>query len=283
MAEKNIIVVALDGSKNAEAALPVGIQLARLYHAPIRLVHVLDPGDYEGPLDVERGKELFSTYARTLLENLEDLPEISTEVRVGSPAEQLLDYASDALFLVMATHGKGGIRASFIGSVTDKVIRACRVPVLALPAGANTSLRSGPVLVGLDGSEVAERALPIARDLAKRLGVSVALLRSYQLPPATGSEFVVYQGDVLTQIREAAEQYIAEQARPDERALTIMRSPAAAIIDTSDEITAGLVVLTSHGKGFARRITLGSTTDRVLHSVKRPLLVLPARHEGEDG
>jgi len=281
--ETNVIVVALDGSKTAETAIPAGVELARLYEAPLRLVHVLDPGDYEGALDVERGRTMFKDYASGFLAEIKDVPEVATDVLVGSPPEQLLEYAAEALFLVMATHGKGGFKASFIGSVTDRVVRAAKVPVLALPVGGDSDLRSGPVLVGLDGSPVGEQALPVARDLAKRLGVSVALVRAYEIPPSTGSEFVVYQGDVLTEIREAAEEYIAGAAQPGERALTIMRSAAPAVVDTSDEIRAGLVVLTSHGKGFMRRITLGSTTDRVLHSIKRPLLVLPAKAEGEQG
>lgn len=283
MGETNVIVVALDGSKTAEAAIPAGVELARLYEAPLRLVHVLDPGDYEGALDVERGRVMFKEYASGPIAELKDLPDVATDVLVGSPAEQLLEYAADAQFIVMATHGKGGLKASFVGSVTDKVVRGSKVPVLALPIGADPDLRSGPVLVGLDGSPVGEQALPVARDLAKRLGVSVALLRAYEIPPSTGSEFVVYQGDVLTEIREAAEEYIGGAAQPGERALTIMRSAAPAMVDTADEIKAGLVVLTSHGKGFMRRITLGSTTDRVLHSIKRPLLVLPAATEEDQG
>jgi nucleotide-binding universal stress UspA family protein len=279
--ERDVIVVALDGSKTAEAAVPPAMELARLYQAPLRLVHVLDPGDYEGALDVERGRALFKEYTSGVLAEMEDLPEVTTDVLTGSPPEQLLEYASEALFLVMATHGKGGFKASFIGSVTDRVVRAAKVPVLALPVGGDSDLRSGPVLVGLDGSPVGEQALPVARDLAKRLGVPVALLRAYEIPPATGSEFVVSQGDVLTEIREAAEEYIAGAAQSGERALVIMRSAAPALVETSDEIGAGLVVLTSHGKGFMRRIALGSTTDRVLHSIKRPLLVLPAKAEGE--
>ena len=56
-------------------------------------------------------------------------------------------------------------------------------------------------------------------------------------------------------------------------------APAAAIEEAANKYDAGLIVLSSSGKGLARRIALGSTTDRVMHSVQRPLLIVPIRDE----
>ena len=45
--------------------------------------------------------------------------------------------------------------------------------------------------------------------------------------------------------------------------------------DAAEQHNAGLIVLTSTGKGLAKRVALGSTTDRVVHSTKRSVLVVP--------
>jgi len=47
------------------------------------------------------------------------------------------------------------------------------------------------------------------------------------------------------------------------------------LLEASEEIDAALIVLTSSGKGLGKRLALGSTTDRVVHGAKRPVLVVP--------
>ncbi|MCA9854405.1 MAG: universal stress protein, partial [Dehalococcoidia bacterium] len=44
---------------------------------------------------------------------------------------------------------------------------------------------------------------------------------------------------------------------------------------TAAQVDSGLVVMASSGKGLAERIALGSTTGRVMHSLHRPLLIIP--------
>ena len=57
-------------------------------------------------------------------------------VKAGEPAQNIIDYVMEhsISLVVMTTHGHGGIRRMFLGSVTDRVIRSCQVPVLVVPS-----------------------------------------------------------------------------------------------------------------------------------------------------
>lgn len=269
------IVVPLDGSKNAEVAIPAAATLARLYGAPIQFVHALDE-EVEREPDVDRAREVFAAYMDGLvkLSGLADHPHTVDVVR-GAAARAVLDYAAQARMIVLATHGRGGLKASFVGSVADKIVRGATVPVLVVPLGSKARIEADPIVVALDGSEVAEGGLAVARELAGHLGAKVVLVRAYSIPPPAGIEFVAYPVDLTTSLQEAAEAYLAATAKPGEQTLCQLASPVDAIIEAADHVNAGLVVMTSHGKGAAHRIALGSTTDRAMHSIRRPLLVVP--------
>ncbi len=274
--EEGEILLTLDGSTSSEAAVLPALQLTRVYGAPLRVLTVvdLDPAAH-APSSGTPG-DRFERYARDLLVRAGGIDVVfEAELAFGPAAPTILEQAAGVRVVVMATHGRGGFHASFIGSVTDKVVRSARLPVLTVPVQGQTNLMAGPVVVGLDGSEEAEAGLPVARDLAGRLGVGVALVRAYAPMLATGSEFVAYEYDAVGILKEAAEEYLKSTVRPSEQAVAVLASPAAAIEDTAQKLGAGLVVLTTHGRGLAHRLALGSTTDRVLHSVRHPLLVIP--------
>jgi len=115
--------------------------------------------------------------------------------------------------------------------------------------------------------------------VAAKLGRDVVLVRAYSVPPPAGAEFAYYPADWATQLEEAAATYLAEVALPGEKPFVVHGPAAQAVVDVSENVDASLVVMASGGKGLAKRIALGSTTDRVLHSLHRPLLILPPAHD----
>jgi len=270
------VVVALDGSEASEAAIPVALQLAQALEAPLRFVHILDAEATESGVVSPDDRQRFRDYVRTTLARSNSETPFDVDLRVGQPAAELLDLARTARVFVMATHGRGGLRAAVIGSVTDKVVRACPVPVLAVPVETKSSVAFGPILVALDGSDRAERGLELARALAGRLKTTVALIQSYSLPPAASVEFAAFDYRTIDMLEQAAQEYLGSVALPGEQKIAPMMTPTAAVTQAAEDIDAGLVVMTSHGKGFFKRVTLGSTTNGVLHSLKRPLLIVPA-------
>lgn len=133
------IMVALDGSPGAEAALPLAVSLARTAGADLLLTQVIEPGTgYWGPLSADeaigRLRELAFSYLERIAENLrrEAKLNVTTTVPVGHIAEELVqDIERKQIDLVaMGRRGFGGARTMFLGGITEKVSQASPVPLL---------------------------------------------------------------------------------------------------------------------------------------------------------
>lgn len=138
------ILIPLDGSQLAEAALDAAVPLARAFGAPLVLVGVLDltAGMYDvyseafSPLDL---KAQLQAFLETALDRAkarmdkEGLP-VSRTVRSGIPHDEIVAFAREeqADLIVMTTHGRKGISHLLLGSVTERVIRTAPCPVLVV-------------------------------------------------------------------------------------------------------------------------------------------------------
>jgi nucleotide-binding universal stress UspA family protein len=195
----------------------------------------------------------------------------------GKPAATVLRYAREhqASAIVLASHGRGGFQATFVGSVADRIVRGAECPVLMVPATRESTLR-GPVLISVDGSENAEVALSAGRSLGEHLKAEVALVSAYRMPPPVGVEFSYYSPTMVDSFREATETYLQNTCQGNEKGYAAQGPAAMVIVETANSLDAGVVVMSSSGKGLAERITLGSTTGRVMHSIHKPLLIVPA-------
>lgn len=267
------LVVPLDGSAAAEYALPLAARISGAFDLPVAFVHVLERDEDAGN---DEAGEKFRAYCATLAQRHSLRSWTATTVS-GRPAEAVLDFAEGARYICLASHGRGGFQAMLVGSVADKVVRGADIPVFFVPATGEEVVPDGahPVLAAVDGSEEAERGLGMARELAERLGASVALVRAYSVPPPVGVEFVYYSPDVYQELEQAAAAYLDRVARPGETKYVVQGAPAAAVVEAATQCDAGLVVVATRGLGLARRLILGSTTDRLMRTVRRPLLVVP--------
>ncbi len=278
MAENGPILIPLDGSSLAEHALVDAAWLQRVTGLPVRLIHVVD---HDGtPEQRQETAERFRAYATAQAEKY-GLTDPVCDVVWGSPAKEILQAAETASYVVVATHGRGGFRAMILGSVADKVIRGSKVPVLVEP-GTEAPEPPGngrPILVALDGSEEAERGLALARELARKSGLPLVLLRAYSVPPPAGIEFSYYPADLSATLEAAAKEYLQATAKPGERTVLVQGDAATAILEIGEQENVSLIVVTSTGKGLAKRLALGSTTDRVVHGTHRAVLVVPTHHD----
>ena len=276
MADPKSILVPLDGSKLAENALPAAAWLSKATGAPIRFIHVVELNVDES--QVAAAAETFRAYTKEVAAE-HGLANTSCDVVAGSPADEILNAAADASAIAIATHGRGGFKAMVVGSVADKVIRGAEVPVLAEPGVEKPDAPGGgrPILVGLDGSEEAERGLAMARELGAKTNLPIVIVRAFSIPPPAGIEFSYYPADLASTLEDAAKEYLQATAKPGEKALIMQGDAAGAVLDVAEQEKASLIVLTSTGKGLAKRIALGSTTDRVVHGTSRPVLVVPRK------
>jgi nucleotide-binding universal stress UspA family protein len=138
------ILVAVDGSPDAAAALAHAASLARDQHARLIVLTVVPPappqsvspaGALPPPVDSER------TFARILREAVDTLPaDIGVQTRLcrGKPARRILEVAQESGcdLIVMGFHGHGRLHHALMGSVSDSVLRHSGLPVLLMRAGA---------------------------------------------------------------------------------------------------------------------------------------------------
>jgi len=124
------LIVPLDGSDLAAAALPVGIDLARVLHGRLVLMMAVsniptDEPDRRKRLDAHEYLEALAERARRA-----GLP-VRTIVRWGDAAHQIALTAREqnAAMVVMATHGRTGLARAVLGSVAGQVVRSGPSPV----------------------------------------------------------------------------------------------------------------------------------------------------------
>ncbi len=141
------------------------------------------------------------------------------------------------------------------------------------------------ILVPLDGSELAELALNPALRLAKSSEGRLILMRS-MIPVYMAMPVVAYEYEwawpeyAREQIRQETRDYLqgAQQkvADPDVDVETLLVEGDAAsmIVDSARDVHADLIVMSTHGRSGVQRWMLGSVTERVLHSVACPVLIV---------
>jgi nucleotide-binding universal stress UspA family protein len=269
------VVVPLDGSAVAERAVPAASQLAGAYDAPLEFVHVLETGGREHA-GTAGASQRFRDYVSDLLARYGVTRDGAAEVVEGSPAPAIVDRSSGALAVALATGGRGGAGGQVIGGVADKVIRGASAPVLAVPPAARQQMAHDAVVVGLDGSRIAEAGLHLARDLGQRLRAKVILVRAWELQGPGGMRFTpVAPAESSSAARMEAEQYIADVQLPGEEGVCIGGRPAEVLAMVAERVAAAMVVLTTQGRGSAGQRAFGSTTDRALHLLSVPLFVVP--------
>jgi nucleotide-binding universal stress UspA family protein len=126
------------------------------------------------------------------------------------------------------------------------------------------------IVVATDASEPADRALDLAAELARTGGATLTLVTA-----VSGLEMV------LDAEQQGAARSLAERATrlrgQDLLVETVVQVGSASdiVTEVAEATGADLVVAGSTGKGALQRVVLGSVTTRLLHVLRRPLLVVP--------
>lgn len=301
----NSLLVPLDGSQFAEAALPLVVRLARsagarldlvLIHEPrLALVGmgdgVLPPPDLEGELQAtersylaEKAAELHEATGRAVGYHEVDGvagPEICAQAsRLGTD------------LIVMATHSRGALGRFWLGGVADYVLRHAAVPVLLLPPvgpGAperTTRLRN--ILVALDLSRDAEAILGPVTRLAQLIQAHVTLIHVVQAVFEFGRVAAPHSVALDPAIVEAARteaqrklDRIADRLRSHglsvSARVTVGLSAPGSLLEALEEERFDLIALSTYGSGGMRRLLVGSTTAKVIRRAGKPVLAFRPR------
>jgi nucleotide-binding universal stress UspA family protein len=297
------ILVPLDGSALAESVLPHAVAFARLAGAGLTLAQVVEPfeglvelagvwefgdGSAERRAAAERAAADYLTgVARRL--DADGVP-AQLRVLVGPPAETIIRTAGEFDLITLATHGRGGPGRWVYGSVTDRVLLRAPAPILLIRAGHGAPAAGWPrrILVPLDGSAPAERALPMAAMLARRAGGELLLLQSIGWAQAAIADAPAFFAGglgadrLVERAEEGARAYLVEVGRrlaaegPAVETAIRLEPAAEAILGGAAELAADLIVLSTHGRGGPGRWRYGSVADRVLRGADLPVLLVRA-------
>ncbi|MGI8915177.1 MAG: universal stress protein [Chloroflexota bacterium] len=272
------LLVALDGSAHAAAVLPDAVHLARCLGGSLLLVRAMSCGSTKSL--VHGAREPLARLARAA-----QAQGVAASILLleGEPAEQIVSYALGNAIAAIAVGSRvdWGNDGGLYGSVADAIIRQSPVPVLVRCSRAERTpaapSRFQRVLVPLDGSRLAERAVPDALTLARASGGRVLLVQviAERQPFIKGgsSELVARElqaaGEYLTAVRERH----WHVGVPIEVTVRLGR-PAEVIRWIIQETAADLVVMATHGRAGLHRERMGSVALDVLQA-EAPLLLRP--------
>jgi nucleotide-binding universal stress UspA family protein len=278
------LLVPLDGTAEARSALPYALALA----APAAEIILVTA--------VPEMAETQAAQARAQLDEVADElrqlgHDVQTRVVSGDAAAGILQSAraAGAGMIVIASHDRSAFGRLVHGSVADRVAREASVPTMVVRTAEPVS---GPVgitrlVVPLDGSSLAEEALPVAVAISRRLQSPLVLLRAVNpadlLPPAVGIGEAIPFGmyDALEQEQEHDAQSYLETvaARLRQQGVPVVTgvlsgSPARAITEATKP--GDVVVLTSYERNGLLRWLLGSVAEEIAHEDESPVIFVPA-------
>jgi nucleotide-binding universal stress UspA family protein len=273
------ILLPLDGSELSETAIPLAESLARAQGAEVILARVVPPflwydqgqEGYMDPQVYDDMVRLVREEADTYLAGKADLLRsdgltVTVERLDGTPAATLLDCEERLRpdLVVMATHGRTGLARFALGSTADIMVREGGVPVLFARSFSLAFTKLETALVPLDGSDVAEQALPMVEALAGKPLRAVRLLQAI----ASTDEY-----DEAT----AYLQRVAERLSPLDIAVSVeveIEAPVDAISRAAEGVD--LVVLSTHGRGGLERLRHGSVAEQAMRHLATPTLLVRA-------
>jgi len=193
---------------------------------------------------------------------------VSSRVETGNPVAHLIEAGEKASLLVIGSDYRGPEGGRARGAHGIRITAGARCPVVVVPDIDRAGCRG--VVVGVDGSEVSERALQFAAAEADRFREPLIAVSVWTPLQAPRGDLAVYPELYLTNMAAATEEVLALAVAgiaADYPDLEVVRRiergyPSQVLIDLAE--TARLCVVGTHGRGAIARFLLGSISQEVL-------------------
>lgn len=301
------ILVPLDGSKLAERALAPAFTLGQ--HAESEMIvarvlvaeKILVPDMYlYGGYGVQWPDQALEEARAEATEYLQNIHEargksrlaITTKVLEGDVADAIVTLAvKDKVdLIVMSSHGYSGLPRWMLGSVAERVLSIAPCPVLVIRSTATLS----SILVALDGSELSERALAPALEVARGFHSQMTLLRAVpEVTPRDAQTLDEIERGLgmrlQEEIHEDAAAYLnrlaaaAREAGLDVSTIVLHDSAATGILNHIDNHPVDMIAMSTHGRSGLQHWIYGSITEKVLRNTTRSMLVVrPGKLPAQD-
>ena len=285
------VVVGVDGSEASVAALRWAVREAELRRQRLRLVYAFPPPALAATMGLPArawpGAKLREPAVGALNDLVARIHDLTPAVVAGgviadaTPAAALLEESRTAALVVVGAGRSGGVTGLRLGSVANHVTMHASCPVVVVPAEhdpARESRRS--VVVGADGSLMADLATGFAFDEAAHRGVPLVAVRAWTRPDPFDA-----QVDRLETAERAALATSVVRSRPEHRDVAVEYRLVAGPAVNGLLVAAGdaqLLVIGSRGMGELRGMLLGSVGLHLLHRAPCPVAVMhPHRHAVE--
>lgn len=286
------IVVGVDGSEASLRAVRWAAHASAQRHAPLCLVHAAGfPDLYVGATvpptaayqeELRRRRWELLHAARKVAEEA-GASTVDTRFETDPPVPHLIQASRNARLLVLGSSGHSGLVGLVVGSTTLALLAHAQCPVVSVrgdsedTAGAKGDDR--PVVVGVDGSPLSERAIACAFDEASCRGVELVAVHTWS---DADSEFAFSQARLhfdWEPVRDTEERRLAERLAgwrerdPNVhiRRVLVRDRPRHELLEWSRR--AQLVVVGSRGRGGFRGMLLGSTSHALIHNAHCPVMI----------
>jgi nucleotide-binding universal stress UspA family protein len=298
------ILVPLDGSVPAEAALPAAAYLAGRCASRVTLLHIIEhdaPATIHGSRHLHQREEAAAYLDAIRTRAFPSGAAVACHVHGAAMADVALgivEHESELApdLIVMCAHGRSGLHEKIFGRIAQQVVGLGRVPVLLVrpPADGTAPFACHTILVPEDGQPEHEIGLQLATGLARVTGARLELL--FVVPTATtlsgtgaaaGLLLPSSTRVLLDQAARGARDHLQQHltalvdgaAGPAIPAVAhvVRGDPVHEVCAAAEQLAADLVVLATHGKAGTEAFWSGSVAAKIIHGCARPLLLVSAK------
>ncbi len=278
------VIVPLDGSASAEAILPHALLFAQRGQSILTLLQIVTPSGLPGvrdrmiPDNWSEGEEIWGQdYLATMARRLQSSGvTIQTRHPEAALAEQAIvsytKHQPQVQLIALTTEGRSAAGRAIFGSLAEQVFASVPTSLLLLHPHKGEQTGSGPIvstsyqtiIVLLDGSVEAERALHEATSLAQEFRATLVLVA---VPPRPGEEIFVAEGEHPIS-GETAQEALESADLPEEKA-QLLRTTTGLRVETADtarDPEAFIERLSGHGQ---RNLLVVATREQALYGAEK--------------
>ncbi|RZL82345.1 MAG: universal stress protein [Rhodococcus sp. (in: high G+C Gram-positive bacteria)] len=286
------IVVGVDGSESASAAVAWAARAAAALSLPLHIVTVvhIPAFYYTEPYLAESFKEELEDTAKGRLgsarvhakQTVDEPLDITTEQHEGKVSQTLIELTANAHMVVLGSRGHGEFTGLLVGSTTSAVAAHGHCPLVVVRGRTldGQPPTEGPIVVGVDGSESSKAAVEVAFEQAAARGASLVAVNVWSdvsVQPSLGAS---PEDPLWSSIQTGEEVVLSERLAgyqeryPDvtvERVVARDR-PVRVLSEFAEK--AQLIVVGSRGRGGFKGMLLGSTSNALLHTADCPVMIV---------
>lgn len=281
--ETGTILVGVDGSANAAAAVEWAAEEAALHGWHVLLMHaqvIDDPyGERVQHPDGESFLPSFLEEHRVRLAEARPQLDVRTEVVRGNPSKVLIERSASSVMTVVGARGHSLAERLRLGSVSRHVANhahsaTCVVREIAPGVGR-------PVVVGIDDSAHAREVLAWAAWEARLRAARLVVVHAWDVPTGDPYGAWIPTPEMADAIEKEARDFVVDavgslgdETKGLDVELRVERGHPVTVTSRLSD-TAQLLVLGTHGRGWFEGMVAGSVTSAALHDAACPVLVVP--------